>query len=204
MLYYDYGITIWANILAGTKNRTVSDKYKLAATPSSETFSIWSVIFIGLWLFLWNGTFTEEQSDALKTSFRLIREWLVAFTEEEDLSKALGIIKQLKQVNDALAAEYDDRYIAIYAEWVGIATLLNENIVAVYVEGEPDNSIANLIQFVRAKDDAPLREPQQLTLLWALQGFEEGVIPTEELVQLSPPATPITLADLFDKKDRIY
>lgn len=204
MLYYEYLKMIGDNIFVGSKTKQLSVKYKLAATPSSKTFSIWSVIFTGIWWFLWNRRFTHEQSKKLEISFRLIREWLNAFVEEEDLLKANKIIRQLKNLNNEIAMEYDNHYITMFAEWVGVAALLNENIVSVHIDGKPDFSLEHLIQYIKMRDKSTLNESQKTTLVWTVQGFAKGVIPTELLSQLNPPSSPITWRELFDKKDRLY
>lgn len=167
MPWYDFANTLLSNAWYGPSTGTISDKYPLKITPTDETFSIWIVIYYGLAEFLWSSDLNTETRELFKTSMSLNRDWIEAFTSE-DLTRALDIMKQLRQTNDLLDNSVENHYIEMYAVWVRIAAVLNECIVETYVNQKKDTSLEKLKNLL---NDTSMTDVEKQTLRWAIQGI---------------------------------
>ena len=129
----------------------VSDRYPLEATPSDDTFGIWGLIYTGLAREVWVPPWRDAE---FAESMRLNTQWLGEWTAE-DLVAANRTIHRLRAVNIRLAdrardADWLTRYTYdVYSTWVKAASLLGEWVVRVYVDNQPDESMAAVKALLR-------------------------------------------------------
>ena len=144
--------TLLYNGLYSFKIGKVSDNYRVNATPSKSTFRIWGVIYVRLFLFSLLEPFTDCN---FEQSMKLNRMWLKAFTDHK-LVESKNILNETVNTNARLTKQYahKNRFIVdtldIYSTWVFLASLLNEWIVKVHVQGEDDNSLAYVQEAIKS------------------------------------------------------
>ena len=146
----DLSRTLLSNALVGRSVARVSDTYQVCATPSDETFGIWGPIYIGLL----RASFEPPYEDAVfARSMELTEKWLEEWMCE-DLRAANTTIQTLRHVNGILV----DNCVATrcasidaydtYDTWVQIASLLNDQIVRVWLDHKDDHSLRAAQQLV--------------------------------------------------------
>ena len=86
----EYFRTIYANIFHALTIGPISNKYKLEATPSNDTFSIWGIIYSLLFLIAFIPH--DKNASLYNKSMKLNREWIYEFTDEK-LIKSAGILE---------------------------------------------------------------------------------------------------------------
>lgn len=151
-----YSKALINNARYGRNIGTISDKYSVKATPSDKTFGIWGTIYGRLFLynFVWpwtNDLFTQS----MDLNGQWVKEW-----NDEDIVKANKTLHELIETNRNLVREYakgknytysclhsyTHKTLDIYTTWVTLASILNDWIVRVYINGEEDNSKEDVIQ----------------------------------------------------------
>ena len=151
-----YSKALINNARYGRNIGTISDKYSVKATPSDETFGIWGTIYGRLFLynFVWPWT-----NDLFTQSMDLNGQWVKQWNDEK-LKKANKTLHELVETNRKLVREYakgknytysclhsyTHKTLDIYTTWVTLASILNDWIVRVYINGEEDNSKEDVIQ----------------------------------------------------------
>ena len=169
----EYFRTIYANAFHAFKIGPISDKYKLKATPSNNTFSIWGIIYALLFLLAFIPN--DKNISLYNKSMRLNREWIYAFTEEK-LIKSAGILQDLKETMMKLADQapsgFQQGSYDIYATWTIFAAFLNKKIVEVYIDNENDNSLHAIRDLLEELEKKELRYFQRWTINWAKSGIK--------------------------------
>lgn len=169
-----YFRTIYANIFFGTKIGPISNKYKLKATPSNNTFSIWGIIYGFLFLIAFIPH--DKNTSLYNKSMKLNREWIYAFTNEK-LIKSAGILEDLQDLMLELAEKaptgFQQNSYDIYATWTIFAAFLNKKIVDVYIDQEEDNSLEAVRNLVNKLESKELRQFQKWTINWAKSGIKD-------------------------------
>ena len=153
---FSYTRTVFQNIIYGLNVGTISDKYKVKATPSDNTFGIWGVIYARLLLFVIANPFGDATFDR---SMNLNVQWMKLWNKE-DLQKAHNTIDELSDVNNSLVCNYLQRRqrgwhldtLDIYATWVMLASVLNAWVVRVYVKGQDDRSRDAVKSLIKSMD----------------------------------------------------
>ena len=171
---YAFFQTIWVNFIDGRRTGTVSRKYPLYATPSSDTFSIWSIIYMELFIYSFLLS-NNEKKDFLR-SMELNQKWIRAFKVEK-LKKSFDIIKEMRDVNNRLQKKTKyKRLMDTYATWVQCATVLNESIYNKHVLKMVDNSFDSIVTFMKGKLKQKLRDREKYVLRWALKGVRKSLL----------------------------
>jgi len=175
MSLVEFGRTLLENAWYGSGINTVSVKYPLDISPSSETFKIWGVIYSGIFATL---LLTEHLDDStckelFSESMRLNREWIKVFTSG-DRAEGYVIIKKLKETNDELvvalrAKGVNNYYLEMYSTWVTAANILS-NRIANYGDGEDSVEIlyTTIYDMYQNKE---ISYAERTTLRWAIQGI---------------------------------
>ena len=146
--------TLLSNALAGTLVGTVSDAYRICATPTDVTFGIWTTIYLGLL----EASIVPPYSDAaFERSMQLNRHWLSEWGRG-DLRAANHTIHQLSVVNEALVNHClatsctSLRTYDTYHAWVQIASFLNDRIVRTHLDHQVDSSLRDAQRLLDALD----------------------------------------------------
>lgn len=140
--------TVLTNISYGSRIGTISDKYKIKATPSDATFGIWGVIYARLWVYT---IIHPIMTKHFKRSMALNQRWLSRWVDE-DLNGASKTINELRDVNKAMVDKYVKKgysgfqlkTLDIYATWVYLASVLNMWVVKVHKHGKKDKSLEDV------------------------------------------------------------
>lgn len=145
-----YSKAVYNNIYYGSNIGEISQKYDLKATPSDETFAIWNTIYSRLIYYNFESPWYNE---LYSKSMKLNGDWVKEF-DEEQLRKSNDTIHELLKTNELLIEtytvgknytescqnSYTHETLDIYTTWVRLASVLNDWIVRVYINGEEDNS----------------------------------------------------------------
>ena len=146
-----YSYSLWNNVTSTDNISRLSEKYKLSATPSADTFLIWGTIYRRLSRYTLVTPLVDKD---FNESMSLSVEWLTKWNDE-DLIGARDTIAKLKDVNIKMVTRYmncknpaNDSYhlktLDMYATWVCLASLLNNWVVKVYVDNQKDESLDDM------------------------------------------------------------
>ena len=171
--------TVADNAWRGGSIGAISDDYSLAATPSDATFAIWGTIYARLVLASFDPPLVDATFDR---SMALNRRWLTEWTRR-DVEASNRTIHELRATNEALVDARlavpgvdpnDDRSLYaydVYATWIALASLLNDWVVRVHVDGEEDASVPAVWARVDALDVDNARAGVRYTLDAATKGL---------------------------------
>lgn len=154
-LYVNY-LSVTTN-LGGKSIRELSDKYDNLLTPSSQTFSIWGIIYTLLTVFLVVQFFKKykqvsvTQNFLFSSSCLLNASWVILWQFEYMTGSVLvmlGLLTVLALINKQLSKEGPTLFklfFGVYLGWICIATIANLTTLLVAKNFVPDINLQVII-----------------------------------------------------------